>query len=358
MTSAARFSLIVLMALAASACGDDSPMKPTSGPIIACPASQRVESPDGASVVVTFPPPTVTGGTAPVTTTCTNQSGARFEVGTTDVACTARDANQSAASCGFRITVEVLPRLKATRFVAFGDSITAGSLPATCSLGTPLVSRCTTTLRPWLPLLPLTPEQQLLDNQFLKRGLQAAGDSSGASYPLKLKALLGSRYTSQSIVVTNEGEPGETADSGSERLPQVLTKDAPEVLLLLEGINDIHQPGDQAEHVGPLVEALKTMIRQARSRGVRVFVSTLLPEDPCGCRAFDFVDEVDDIVTANNQIRAIAATEGAVLVDMYQVFAGQTSTLLSLDGLHPNETGYQRMAETFFDAIRQQLEAK
>jgi len=30
--------------------------------------------------------------------------------------------------------------------------------------------------------------------------------------------------------------------------------------------------------------------------------------------------------------------------------------LPSADGLHPNETGYGKMAEMFFDAIRQRLE--
>ncbi len=128
------------------------------------------------------------------------------------------------------------------------------------------------------------------------------------------------------------------------------------MLLLQEGINDIHRPGDQAAHIGPLVQALRTMTREARSRGIRVFVGTLLPEDPCGCRSFDFVDGRDDIVTANDQIRAMAASEGAFLVDLHQGFAGQTATLLSFDGLHPNEAGYGKMAEMFFDAIRQRLE--
>jgi lysophospholipase L1-like esterase len=62
------------------------------------------------------------------------------------------------------------------------------------------------------------------------------------------------------------------------------------------------------------------------------------------------------IVAANAQIRGMAASEGAVLVDLYPGFAGQTTALLSFDGLHLNETGYSRMAEIFFGAIRLQLE--
>jgi lysophospholipase L1-like esterase len=239
------------------------------------------------------------------------------------------------------------PRLSATKFLAFGDSITAGVIPTTCSSGAPPVSRCAIPLR-----LPLTLAERLFDIRQLRADLNA----SSSSYPLKLAALLGSRYTAQSIAVVNEGEPGEMATDGAMRLPQALATNVPEVLLLLEGINDIHRPGDQAAHVGPLVQALRTMTREAQSRGIRVFVGTLLPEDRCGCRAFDFGDGRDDIVTANDQIRAMAASEGAVLVDLHPGFAGQTTALLSFDGLHPNEAGYAKVAEMFFDAIRQQLE--
>jgi len=335
----------VLLALAAAAC-DDSPTRPTPGTLtISCPASQTVQSPDGNPVAVAFAAPIVTGGTSPVTTTCTRQSGSSFAVGTTSVACTARDAVQHSTSCSFQITVVTPPRLSATKFLAFGDSITAGVLPTTCSLGAPPVSRCGTAA-------VLTLSERLFDIRQLRADLNA----SSASYPLKLTALLSSRYSAQSPVVVNEGWPGETAAEGSSRLRGVLTAQAPEVLLLLEGINDIHLPGNQASHIGPLVQTLRTMIRDAQSRKIRVFVGTLLPEDRCGCRAFDFVDGRNDIVTANDQIRAMVASEGAVLVDLHPGFAGQTATLLSFDGLHPNETGYGKMAEMFFDAIRQQME--
>ena len=336
-----------LIALAAIACGD-SPTGPTPGaPTIACPAPQTVQSLDGSAVAVVFAAPAVTGGTPPVTTTCTHQSGSRFDVGTTDVACTALDAAQHAASCGFRIAVVISPKLIATKFLAFGDSITAGVLPTTCTGGAPPVSTCKAAR-------PLTLHERLFDIQQLKADLKTSGDASGASYPLKLTMLLASRYNAQSIVVMNEGEPGETASAGATRLPQLLTMNAPEVLLLQEGINDLHQ--GQAASIGPVVEALRTMTRNARSRGIRVFIGTLLPEDPCGCRAFDFADGRDDIGPANDQIRAMAASEGAILVDLHPGFAGQTATLLSFDGLHPNEAGYGKMAEMFFEVIRQQLE--
>jgi len=42
-------------------------------------------------------------------------------------------------------------------------------------------------------------------------------------------------------------------------------------------------------------------------------------------------------------------------VDVYAGFEGNL-TLIGDDGLHPNEQGYQRMADVFFAAIRANLE--
>jgi lysophospholipase L1-like esterase len=59
----------------------------------------------------------------------------------------------------------------------------------------------------------------------------------------------------------------------------------------------------------------------------------------------------------NDQIRALAASEGATLVDLYEAFLGRLDVLLGEDGLHPNVAGYEAMAQTFFTGIRDALEA-
>jgi lysophospholipase L1-like esterase len=200
----------------------------------------------------------------------------------------------------------------------------------------------------WPPLLTFADRQR--DLALLRADL----DASSSSYPLALRMLLQARYTAQELSVVNEGLPGETATDGAARLPGALSQHVPEVLLLQEGINELH--GGHAASIPGIVNALQSMIRQARGRGVRVFVATLLPERGCSCRSYDYADGKDDIVPANDQIRAMAAAEGADLVDLHPPFSGETTTLLGLDGLHPNEAGYSRMAELFFEAIRQKLE--
>src|SRR5438067_123529 len=111
------------MAAATGACSGSSTGPSPSGPSIVCPSPQTAQSPDGNGVAVAYPAPSVTGGALPVATSCIPASGTSFAVGSTTVACTARDAQQRTASCTFGVTVAAPAKLSATRFVAFGDSI-------------------------------------------------------------------------------------------------------------------------------------------------------------------------------------------------------------------------------------------
>jgi acyl-CoA thioesterase-1 len=317
--------------LCAAACSPTSPSSdpPSNLPRITCPGSQISESLDGNAVTVNYPAPVVTGGTAPITVTCSPPSGSAFTVGRTDVGCGVVDSRDNGASCTFSVTVNLPPRLSATRFVAFGDSITYGS-SAECAFG----------LRGANPL-----DRRLLDVQSLWANADAA-----AAYPSVLQGLLTARYRAQSPSVVNAGVPGETvtATGTQSRLSASLSQSSAEVLLLQEGVNDLH--GDSTPSA--VADALTSMVRSARGRGVRVFLGTLLPERAGACRAF----APDEIQPTNALIRSLATAEGVPLVDLYSAFVGRESTLLGQDGLHPSPAGYEEMAREFFDAIRSELE--
>jgi lysophospholipase L1-like esterase len=308
-----------LMALLCAAACSGSTTKPTptpDAPKITCPAAQTQASRDGQAVSVTYPPPAVIGGATPVAMTCSPTSPSTFPIGSTNVTCSAVDALSRTDACSFAVIVTAPPRIGATRFVAFGDSISHG-------------------------VLGLAPK--------------AVGDPGPpVGYPFKLRTLLANRYTAQTISMTDEGLPAESVTMGVTRLPGVLTRDQPEVLLLLEGVNDLNGGRDAAI---PTVKAgLTTMVREARGRGLAVFLATLLPQRPPGepPRA----KAPASIPPANAEIRAVAAGNGATLVDLFAAFDGQTGTLLGPDGLHPNDAGYQKMAEVFFQAIRDRLELR
>ena len=323
-----RLSAVLVVACFAIGCGD-SPVGPTgpgAGPLIACPATQSVPA-TGLMTTLNYPSPMVSGGVAPVSISCVPPGGSSFPIGTSKVTCFATDAQQRTSSCSFSVMVQAAPMLSSTRFMAFGDSITYGVLAPCPSVTSALFD----------------PQREF--------ALLMASVNIPASYPTKLTSLLASRYVTQSPVVLNEGLPGEAIQQGVTRLPGVLTQDTPEVLLLQEGVNNINSRNPAVIPV--VVDGLRTMIRDARGRGIRVMLGTLLPERPGSCRA----GGASLIAPANDQIRALAATEGADLVDLYQDFINMTDTLLGEDGLHPTEAGYQQMAQTFFGVIQQRVEA-
>ena len=298
-----------------AACGP-SPTRPTPPPLpdaptISCPASIPASSADGLPVVVAYDAPTTAGGLPPVTAVCTAPSGSSFPVDTTEVTCTARDVLERSSSCSFTVTIVRSPRLSATRFVAFGDSITEGKL----AFG---------------PMLLIT--------------------SPSFSYPFRLQLRLTERYRMQTFDVLDEGLGGERIEAGVRRLPGVLNTDNPGVLLLLEGVNNLNADGASA--IPTVVDGLRSMIRTTRGRGIPVFIATLLPQRVGGSRA----KAATLIQPANAKIRDMAVGEGAVLVDLYEAFVGQEATLLGSDGLHPTVAGYDQIAATFFESIRAQLE--
>lgn len=317
---------LVLLVIALSSCG--SPSQPTSFGI-SCPASQALASPDGNPVTITYAPPAISGGQAPIASSCSPASGTPFPLGATLITCKAEDAKHLSASCTFEVQIRAAPpkppQLSATRFVAFGDSMTDG-FEHTCTSIEMLF---------WA------------DPSRDPEGLRPPPDSP-ISYPNKLRSLLSARYLGQTFSVINEGSGGEVVADGAADVPRVLTQDNPQVLLVQEGANDVNQGHSPAS----IATSLRSMVREAKNRGVQPYVGTLLPMRPGSCRGV----AADGVPPANDQIRSMAASEGVPLVDLYQAFGAIPGTLIGPDGLHPTEAGYQKMADTFFDAIRQRLE--
>lgn len=256
-----------------------------------------------------------------MTVACTHTSGSTFPIGSTIVECTATDAMNRTATCSFQVTVTPSPKIALTKFMAFGDSITAGEVTA-----------------PTNGVVP-TGEFPLFRQIVVP----------SASYPTVLQRLLLSRYVAQisSIRVDNEGLPGETAPDAVPRFTTALGSRRPEAVLLLSGYNGVTGPGGASGAAA----AVSTMASEARNRGLRVFIATLTPGGSGGRGIPDFF-----LQNYNDRMRQVARGEGAVLVDLYAALSADVNAYIGIDGLHPNEAGYRKMAETFFAAIRGDLE--
>jgi lysophospholipase L1-like esterase len=332
-------ALLVVVVQVVSGCSSPTPTSPStplpaqnpppppaaSALTIRCPADVAVAAPITSATPtapVAYTAPVTAGGVSPVVVSCTRPSGSGFGVGTTSVQCTATDAEAASAACSFTVTVAAIPQLSRTRFLAFGDSLTAGEVTQPSGVS----------LRDGQPNFTLIVVPS-------------------ASYPAQLLSLLRARYTTQAstIEVATSSVPGEWAQDGVKRLPGVLANLRPEAVFLLEGYNDL---GAEA-NVNAAWLAIDTMAKEIRNRGARAFLATL-PPPGIGPKALP----LSQVTALNTRIRSTAVGEGAVLVDIYQGLLADIPRYMGPDGLHPTELGYQRMAELFLDAIRIDLEVR
>jgi lysophospholipase L1-like esterase len=305
------------------------PPVPADPPKISCPAPQTAQSVDGGSALVTFAVPTVVNGQPPTTTTCTPASGTEFSIGQRTVNCTTTDALQRTDACSFAVTVLAPPKLSTTSFLAFGDSLTAGEDGQNSTA--PTASIMSARLHPSV-LFPL-----------------------GMRYPQLLQQSLSDRYRTQSPTVANQGNPGERAGDRStqSRFSSLVSSRRYSVALIMEGSNDLYDRDDRL--VPPAIDGLRTMIRDAASRNIRPYLATIPPMNPAACVPVCRGLAWSMVSGFNDSVRALATSEGVTLVDVYQGFNGNFS-LIGPDGLHPSADGYTKIADLFFQSIKQTLE--
>jgi len=239
------------------------------------------------------------------------------------------------------------PRISRTRFLAFGDSFTAGEVTnptgsqlgvgsAEWGVGSAGEGDSLTTPHPPLPT---------------SQGIHKLILVPTASYPAQLQSRLQTAFSSQaaSITVINSGEPSERILDGNQRFPGVFDANHPEVVLLMEGANGLPQ-------VGPDISAgiMRIMVQKAKDGGARVYVGSMIPQVAGRPRA---TTPVGELLNFNNTLQIMATQESVTYVDLYNAMLPDAATLIGSDGLHPTEAGYKRMADLFFAAIAA-LEAK
>lgn len=155
---------------------------------------------------------------------------------------------------------------------------------------------------------------------------RGTGASSGQSYPAQLQQLVRRK-------VINAGVPGEISVEGARRLPDLLDKHKPQLLLLCHGGNDLLRKLDRQQ----LRDNLRRMVEAADQRGIPVIL--------------------------------IAVPQFGLLLDdaaLYQEVAGElqvplvTDILAELladpqyksDPIHPNAAGYRKLAEAVADQLK------
>ena len=152
------------------------------------------------------------------------------------------------------------------------------------------------------------------------------GAGTGESYPEVLSGLIGR-------TVVNAGVPGEVSTDGLLRLPALLDREQPALLLLCHGGNDQLQRLDPAR----LADNLRAMIREARDRNIAV-VLIAVPAPGLSLRPLPLYAGIAD--------------EFGLAADLETVADILADRALKSDYIHPNAAGYRRLALAVADLLR------
>ena len=152
------------------------------------------------------------------------------------------------------------------------------------------------------------------------------GAGPGESYPEVLSGLIGR-------TVVKAGVPGEVSRDGLERLPALLDREQPALLLLCHGGNDQLQRLDPAR----LADNLRAMIREARDRNIAV-VLIAVPAPGLSLRPLPLYAGIAD--------------EFGLAADLETVADILGDRALKSDYIHPNAAGYRRLALAVADLLR------
>ena len=152
------------------------------------------------------------------------------------------------------------------------------------------------------------------------------GAAEGESYPAVLERLTGHK-------VLNYGVPGEISAAGLARLPAVLEREKPDLLILCHGANDLLGHLDQRQ----AAENLRGMIRLARERGIAVMLIAV-PAPDLFLTPPEFYSEV--------------AAEFAIPIEAKALPRILGKGSLKSDYIHPNAAGYRQLAEALVKLLK------
>jgi lysophospholipase L1-like esterase len=152
--------------------------------------------------------------------------------------------------------------------------------------------------------------------------------------------------------VIADGVRGSRSVDGIERLPASLAEHRPAFLLVLYGTNDWNRCQSMAPPSCFTVSALRDMIRSARASGTQAVVGTIIPANPAYADRMP-VERNRWIQSENDLIRSMVQQEGAVLAETWAAFGSDPGLWppLFFDQLHPDDAGYARIADAFFQSI-------
>lgn len=140
--------------------------------------------------------------------------------------------------------------------------------------------------------------------------------------------------------VINTGVPGEISADGLKRLPALLDKQKPQLLILIHGGNDILRNIPREQTAANLTQ----MIAEAKQRNIKVVM--------LGVPTFGLFSVVGLSSLESAEIYQQVAEAEKVPVDLKSLPEIVAKTELRSDQVHPNAEGYQRLAQAVFKLLQ------
>ena len=151
------------------------------------------------------------------------------------------------------------------------------------------------------------------------------GVSKENSYPSVLGELTG-------LHVINSGISGETTSEGLKRLPDEIERTNPDMIILIEGGNDILRNKNPTE----IKANLKKMIELAQGQGLPVIFVGI---------------PAKSLFSSSAPIYKELAEQFQLVFDGTLIAGLQRSPSLKSDSVHFNKEGYRKMAEAIYELL-------
>jgi len=145
--------------------------------------------------------------------------------------------------------------------------------------------------------------------------------------------------------VINQGINGQRSDQIRVRFEEDVVLKKPAIVVIIAGVNDVYQ-GRSVDHVKT---ELSAMYKRAQEAGIKVIAGTIIPYNTATPDQNARMHEINEWIKAQAQSDAnvrVVDTRAAVAEP------GRPDLLASSpDGLHPDSTGYRKMAEAIAPVI-------
>jgi len=146
--------------------------------------------------------------------------------------------------------------------------------------------------------------------------------------------------------VYNYGIAGEWSNEGAGRIPGIISSINPDYVLYMEGTNDLWYVSPGTVH-----DRVRSAVDNILAGGKVPIIGTLLPDTRGNANNDKQIPQTNDL------IRTMLVEKEVQLAELYYATSYSGWVSLMADGIHPNQSGYQLMANTWYTALGESRES-